>query len=149
MWEGAKGAALELEVSTIIDRPVATAWDFYAVHHVENHPRWDPTLELEATSDGPIGVGTVIKRRASRFGDTTEGTMEVVEFEPEKIMRVRTRDGPMTINGWVLFEPVDDETTRLTLGGEFPGVDDSMEDRIRPMMEQSASTIKALIESET
>jgi uncharacterized protein YndB with AHSA1/START domain len=139
---------LELEVSTTIDRPVASVWDFYALHHVENHPRWDPTLELEATSDAPIGVGTVIKRRATRFGETTEGTMEIIEFEPEKLMRVKTQDGPMTINGWVLFESVDDDTTKLVLGGEFPGMDDSMEEKIRPMMEQSASNIKSLIESE-
>lgn len=140
---------MELEVSTVIDRPVATVWDFYAVHHVENHPRWDPTLELEATSDEPIGVGTVIKRRATRFGQTTEGTMEVVEFEPEEAMRVKTQDGPMTINGWVLFEPVGKESMKLVLGGEFPGLDDSTEEKIRPMMEQSASTIKSLIESES
>jgi uncharacterized protein YndB with AHSA1/START domain len=140
---------LELEVSTTIDRPVTTVWDFYAVHHVENHPRWDPTLELEATSDGPIGVGTIIRRRATRFGETTEGTMEIVEFEPEKVMRVKTQDGPMTINGWVLLEPVDDGSTKLVLGGEFPGMDDSMEEKIRPMMERSASTIRSLIESET
>lgn len=140
---------MELEVSTTIGRPVATVWDFYAVHHIENHPRWDPTLELEATSDELLGVGSVIKRRATRFGKTTEGTMEIVEFEPEKVMRVRTQDGPMTINGWVLFEPLDDDTTKLVLGGEFPGMDDSMEEQIRPMMEQSASNIKALIESET
>jgi uncharacterized membrane protein len=140
---------LELEVSTTIDRPVGTVWDFYAVHHVENHPRWDPTLELEGTSDEPIGVGTVIKRRATRFGNTTEGTMEIVGFEPEKAMRVRTRDGSMIINGWVLFEPLDEVTTKLSLGGEFPGTGDSMEDKLRPMMERSASAIKALIEAET
>lgn len=140
---------MQLEVSTVIDRPVSTVWRFYAVNHVENHPRWDDSLELEATSDGPVGVGTVIKRRATRFGKTTEGTMEVVEFEPEKTMRVKTRDGPMTINGWALFEVVAEDETRITLGGEFPGVDDSMEESIRPMMERSASNMKTLIESET
>jgi hypothetical protein len=133
----------------VIDRPVSTVWDFYAVHHVENHPRWDPSLELEATSEEPIGVGTVIKRRATRFGKTTQGTMEVVEFEPEKVMRVKTQDGPMTINGWVLFEAVEDHKTKLVLGGDFPGLDDSMEEKLRPMMERSASNIRSLIESET
>lgn len=146
---GRRDPLLELEVSTTIDRPVATVWDFCAVRQVENHPRWDPTVELEATSDEPIGVGTVIKRRVTRFGETTEGTMEIVEFEPEKVMRSRTHDGPMTINGWMLFRPVDDDTTTLSLGGEFPGTDESMAERIRPMMERSASTIRSLIESET
>jgi uncharacterized protein YndB with AHSA1/START domain len=140
---------MQVEVSTVINRPVSTVWEFYAVNHVENHPRWDPSLELEATSDGPIGLGTVIKRRATRFGETTEGTMEVVEFEPEKAMRVKTQDGPMTINGWVLFEVFGDDETRIALGGEFPGIDDSMEEKIRPMMERSATNIKTLIESET
>jgi uncharacterized protein YndB with AHSA1/START domain len=140
---------MKLEVTTTIDRPVATVWDFYAVHHIENHPRWDPSLELEAISDGPIGVGTVIKRHVTRFGNTTEGTMEVTEFEPEKSMRVRTQDGPMTIDGWVLFSQLGPNETRLTLGGEFPGLDESMADNIRPLMERSASNIKSLVESET
>lgn len=140
---------MQVEVSTVIDRPVSTVWEFYAVNHVENHPRWDPSLELEATSDGPIGLGTVIKRRATRFGKTTDGTMEIVEFESEKAFRVRTQDGPMTINGWVLFESVNEEETRILLGGEFPGMDDSMEEKFRPMIETSAANIKTLIESET
>lgn len=139
---------MELEVSTVIDRPVPVVWDFYAVHHVENHPRWDPSLELEATTEGPIGVGTVIKRRATRFGSTTEGTMEVVEFEPEKAMRVETHDGPMTIHGWVLFEAVEGTGTKLTIGAEFPGMDDAMVEQIRPMMERSAANIRSLIEAE-
>lgn len=140
---------MQVEVSTVINKPVSTVWEFYAVNHIENHPRWDPTLELEATSDDPIGLGTVIKRRATRFGKTTDGTMEVVEFEPEKAFRVRTQDGPMTINGWVRFESLTGAETRIFLGGEFPGMDDSMEENIRPMMELSAANIKALIESET
>ncbi|MBK5267653.1 MAG: hypothetical protein JJE47_09495 [Acidimicrobiia bacterium] len=75
--------------------------------------------------------------------------MEVVEFEPEKAFRVRTHDGPTTINGWVLFESASSTKTRILLGGEFPGMDDSMEENIRPMMELSAANIKALVESET
>lgn len=140
---------MEIEVSTTINRPVSTVWDFYAVHHVENHPRWDPSIELDTDSEDPIGVGTVINRRANRFGKITEGTMEVVEFDPERAMRVRTQDGPVLINGWALFDPVDGEHTRVRIGGEFLGLDESMADKIRPMMERTASTIKALIESET
>lgn len=140
---------MQVEVSTTIDRPVSTVWDFYAVHHVENHPRWDPTLQLEVDSDDPIGVGTVFRRRANRFGKTTEGTMEVIEFDPERTMRVRTQDGPMLINGWAQFESVGDDRTLMRIGGEFPGLDESMADQIRPMMEKSASTIKAMIESDT
>ncbi|HJR86072.1 MAG TPA: SRPBCC family protein [Acidimicrobiia bacterium] len=140
---------MELEVSTVIDRPTSTVWDFCAIHHIENHPRWDSTVELEPTSGDPVGVGTIIKRRTNRFGTITDGTMEIIEFQPERAMRTRTQDGPMTIYGKMLVEPLGENQTKLVLGGEFPDMDDSMREKIRPMMERSASTIKSLIESET
>ncbi len=138
-----------VEASATIDRPVADVWQFYAVNHVANHPRWDETIELEAASDGPIGVGTVIKRRVTRFGNVTEGTMEVVEFKPEQVMRVMTNDGPMTIDGFASFQAIGDERTEITIGGEIPGIDDSMAEQIRTMMGGSVANIKALVESET
>ena len=140
---------MELEVATVVDRPVAEVWDFYAVHHVQNHPRWDPDLELENTTGGPIGPGTVIKRRNTRYQTPTEGTMEVVEFQPERIMRVTIQDGPIETNGWAKFEALDGTQTRLVIGAEIPAMDDAMADTIRPLMEPSLGTIKALIESET
>ena len=140
---------MRVEASTTIDRPVADVWDFYAVNHVANHPRWDETIELEATSDDPIGVGTVIRRRVTRFGNVTEGTMEVTEFEPERAMKVRTQDGAMAIDGFASFRTIGDEKTEITVGGEIPGIDESMAEQIRTMMGGSVSNIKALIESET
>ncbi len=139
---------MRVDASTTVPRPVSVVWDFYAVNHVANHPRWDPTIELEATADGPMGLGTVIKRRVTRFGKVTDGTMEVVEFEPEAAMSVRTQDGPMTIDGFAHFEAVEGGTL-LTIGAEIPGIDESMADGIRKMMENSVSTMKTLIESET
>ena len=140
---------MKLEASTMIDRPVATVWDWYAVHHVENHPRWDPAIELENPTDGPLGVGTVLKRRSTRFETPTDGTMEIVEFEPEKSMRAKIQDGPWTIDGWALFAAPSETETKLFIGGEFPGIDDSTAEMMREGIEQAAATIKSLIESET
>jgi hypothetical protein len=140
---------MRVNASITVDRPVADVWEFYAVNHVVNHPRWDETIELEATSDEPIGVGTVIKRRVTRFGNVTEGTMEVTEFEPESAMRVRTHDGPMTIDGFATFQAIGDEKTEFTIGGDIPGIDETMAEQIRSMMGTSVANIKALIESET
>lgn len=140
---------MRVEASTTIDRPVAAVWEFYAVNHVANHPRWDETIELEAIADGPMGVGTVVRRRVTRFGTVTEGTMEVIEFEPERLMRVRTQDGPMTIDGFASFQAVGEEQCEITIGGEIPGIDEAMAEQIRAMMGGSVSSIKALIESET
>jgi uncharacterized membrane protein len=140
---------MRVDASITIDRPVADVWQFYAVNHVANHPRWDETIELEATSDEPIGVGTVIKRRVTRFEKVTEGTMEVTEFEPETVMRVSTQDGPMTIEGFATFQSVGDDQTEFAIGGDIPGIDEAMAVQIRSMMETSVANIKALIEAET
>jgi hypothetical protein len=137
-----------IQEPTVIERPIAAVWDFCVAHHIENHPRWDPSVELEAPSDDPIRVGSVIARRATRFGTTTEGTMEITELEPMRIMRVFTQDGPMRIDGWMLFEAIDDGTTRFTRGGDFPGITDEQAAAIRTMMRQASGTIKELIETE-
>ena len=75
--------------------------------------------------------------------------MEIIEFVPEHRMAVRIQDGPITTNGWAGFEATGDGQTRLSIGAEFPGMDDAMADKIRPLMERSTQNIKLLIESET
>jgi hypothetical protein len=52
-------------------------------------------MELEQISDGPIRVGTVIRRRNSRSGTPVEGTMEVVEFEPNRAFGMIIHEGPV------------------------------------------------------
>ena len=138
---------MEIQEPTIIERPLAAVWDFCIVHHIENHPRWDPSVELEP-GDDPIAVGSVIARRTNRFGTISEGTMEITELEPMRIMRVVTQDGPMRINGWMLFEAIDDGTTRFTRGGDFPDITDEQAEMIRTMMRETSGTIKELVETE-
>ena len=139
---------MEIQEPTVIKRPLATVWDFCIVHHIENHPRWDPSVELQAHSDEPLRVGSVITRRTTRFGTPTEGTMEITELEPMRMMRVLTQDGPMRINGWMLFEAIDGGTTRFIRGGDFPDITDEQAATIRTMMRQTSETIKELIETE-
>ncbi len=81
------------QVSQVIDRPLDKVFHFYADEHVRNHPRWDPDIELWLDSDDPIKVGTVIRRRNSRSGTPVEGTMEVVEYEPNRAFGTVIHDG--------------------------------------------------------
>jgi hypothetical protein len=139
---------MRLEHSGIVDRPVSTVWDFVAVHHVENHPRWDPDVELQATSAEPLGPGSVIRRRTHRLGRTTEGTTEIVEFDRERRIEVVTLEGDAEFTGWIEVVAEGPERTRITLGGDMP-VDESMAEQILPLMRRSVDTIRALIEAET
>ena len=140
---------MDVEATTVIERSVVTVWDFYAVHQVENHPRWDPDMSLEKVTSGPIGVGTVIKRRTTRFGALIEGTMEVVEFDPLRAMGTKIRDGQTEMRGRATFTVEGQNRTRLTMHVELPGADPSMAGKLAPLVQRSADTIKRLIESES
>ena len=139
--------AIRIEVSEEIDRPVPVVFRFFADDHVRNHPRWDPYIELWRASDEPIGVGTIVQRRNSRSGTPVEGTMQVVEYEPNQAFGMITRDGPMEIPGRAIFEDAGEGRTRLTLTAEMP-LDESMKEPITGSVRQSLQNIKELIEKE-
>jgi len=65
--------SVKVQVSVVIDRSVAEVFRVFAREHVRNHPRWDPFMQLEQVTDGPIGVGTIIKRINSHSGSPVEG----------------------------------------------------------------------------
>ena len=141
--------AVQVQVSTVIDRSVDKVFHFMVDEHVRNHPRWDSDIELELEFDGPIGVGTIIRRRNSRSGTFVEGTMEVVEFEPNQRFGVVIHEGPVEARGWIAFEALGDDQTNVTRGVELPGMDESMDKSLRmSRMEETGHVIKRLIESE-
>jgi hypothetical protein len=140
---------MEVEGTAVIKRPIAAVWDFYAVHHVENHPRWDPDMALEQVTSGPIGVGTVITRHNTRFGESVDGSMEITQFDAPRVMGVRIRDGETEMLGRGVLTPDGPTWTRLTIHVEIPGAPPSEAERFGPFVQRSVETIKRLVEAET
>ena len=142
--------AAQIRFSQVIDRPVTKVFHFVAEQHVRNHPRWDPDIELWLESDSPIRVGTIIQRRNSRSGTSVEGTMEVVEFEPNRAFGTVIHDGPAEMCGRITFEVVNEYQTKVTTVIDIPGMDESMDKSfITSRLERSGQNMKQLIESET
>lgn len=139
---------VRVQVSTVIDRPLKEVFQFYAYEHIRNHPRWDPDMQLEQVTDGPIGVGTIVRRRNTHSGTAIEGTMEVVEFEPNRAFGVVIHDGASETHGRAIFIAEGQERTILTISAEFTDMDESLESWITSLVERSAQNIKHLIESE-
>lgn len=141
---------MKIQVSVEIERPVANVWRFWAVEHVRNHPRWDPDIELEQISEGPIGLGTRIRRRNTRWETPVNGEMEVVEFEPERTIAFSVHDANMKMHGRATFEANDAERTQLTVTTDIPGLDDQAAiELITKGMERSVANVKTLVEAET
>ena len=95
-----------------------------------------------------MGVGTVIRRINSRSGTPVEGTMEIVQFEPDRVIGMLTHDGPIEIHGQATFESVGENQSVLTLNVEIPGMDESMESMMSSAIQGSLQNIKQMIESE-
>jgi hypothetical protein len=141
--------AVELQYTQVVGRPVDGVFDFMVHQHARNHPRWDSDIELELVTDGPIGVGTIFRRRNSRSGTPVEGTMEVVKFEPNQRFEVVIREGPGEWRGWIAFEALDASRTKVTRGFELPGTGESIDRSLfMSRMEETGHEIKRLIESE-
>jgi uncharacterized protein YndB with AHSA1/START domain len=134
---------MKLELSQVIDRPPAEVFRFIATDHVRNHPRWDPKMELRQLTDGPMGVGTVIHRRHTHTGTPMEGTMEIVEYVPNRAFGMVIHDGPTEMRSRMTFEPEGPHATRLTGTLDVP----SMAEQMDPgPIQQSLRRMKELIE---
>lgn len=141
--------ALQFESSQVIDRPVDKVFRFFAMEHVRNHPRWDPDIELWLDSDSPIGVGTIIRRRNKRSGTPVEGTMEVVEFEPNRVIAMVIHDGPAVMHGRTTFEVISENQTKITTIIDIPWMDENADKTfLNSRLEQAAQIRKQLMESE-
>jgi hypothetical protein len=146
---------VRVEASEVIARPRATVFRFVAREHVRNHPRWDPDIQLRTDTEGPIGLGTIISRRNSRSGTPVEGTMEVVEFEPDESFGTMIREGSSEVRGRTTFESLGPDRTKLTISAELPSMSADVEAlgansaRLRQFMQRSVSRIKELVEAET
>ncbi len=142
--------ALQLQSTQVIDRSVDKVFHFYAIDHVRNHPRWDSDIELWLDTNSHIGVGTIIHRRNKRSGTSVEGTMEVVEFEPNRVISMVIHEGPVEMRGRTTFEAISDNQSKITLIIDIPGMDASTDKTfLNSRLERSAQIRKQLIETET
>lgn len=136
---------MKIEVSQVINRPPADVFQFVAVDHVQKHPRWDTKMELEQLSEGAIGVGTLVRRRHTRAGAPIDGTMECVEFEPDRAIGWLIHDGPVEMRGRQSIEPEGKGGSTLTITVDIPG----MVNPLDPLpVAESLRRIKELIGSE-
>jgi hypothetical protein len=140
--------SVKVQVSKVIDRSVADVFRVFAYEHVRNHPRWDPLMQLEQVTDGPIGVGTIIKRINSHSGSPVEGTMEITEFEPNRSIGLIVHDGLIEMISLAVYEAEGDGKTNVTMSLEIPNMDESMTGMMTSEMEKVAQTIKQFIELE-
>lgn len=142
--------SVRIQASQVVGRPISQVFQFYAVEHVRNHPRWDPDIELEMITEGPMALGSRIRRINKRSGAPVEGSMEVVEFEPDRAMGMLILDGPMEMRGRTSFDALGPDQTRVIVTVEIPSMPGSTDTGfLTGRVQRSLHLMKQLIESES
>jgi len=140
---------VDVQASTEVDSPIGDVWRFYAVEHVRNHLRWDPDMHLEPLSDGPIGLGTRIRRVNTRWARRWKARWR----SWSSIRNVRSASRSTTRTWTIGEEPRSRSSgparTHVTVTTGIEGMDDPENlEFLTRMMQRSVDNVKRLVETE-
>jgi hypothetical protein len=105
-----------VDVSTqiVIDRPLAEVARYAA--DPDNATKWYVNIEsVRWLTPRPAVLGTRVAFRAKFLRRTLEYTYEFLRYEPERLVEMRTAEGPFPMSTIYAWTAVDDEHTRMTL----------------------------------
>ena len=139
------------EGSITIDRPVNTVFNFIA--DGTNNPLWRSSVtDIERVPGKPTGLGAVFKQGLKGPGGRIDGDYEIVEYQPDQLIRFQVIAGPARPTGTYKFEAVG-SSTRVTfiLHFEPKGLTKLMDPMITSSMKSEIamlSDLKAYLENQ-
>ena len=143
---------INVEVSTVINRPVADVFAFVA--NFENHPKWETDFqEVKQLTPTPGGVGTTYQCLLKFPGQTATSKFEITEYAVnQKITYEGEAAGPAKPKGSFLFESVAGGTKITSLPqpefrGLFRLLEPMMAGYIRKNNVAHLSNLKRLLEA--
>jgi uncharacterized membrane protein len=105
---------VDVRTETVIGRPCAEVADYAG--DPTHAPEWYANIaSVEWRTPPPVAVGSQMDFVATFLGRRLAYTYEVVELEPARRMVMRTADGPFPMETTYTWEPLGDDTTRMTL----------------------------------
>ena len=114
--------AHEFSGSAVIERPIDEVFAFLGAG--TNDPKFSPRVQqIEQTTPGPVGVGTVFESKVKDAGMTTSRRFELTSFEPPTKIRWTERSKNMITvpDGGYDLEAVSDTQTKVTVHNQFEG----------------------------
>ncbi len=114
--------ANEFSGSSVVDRPIDQVFAFLA--DGTNDPKFSPRVqEIQKTTEGPIGVGTIFESKVKDAGMTTSRRFELTEFDPPAKIRWTERSKNLITvpTGGYDLEKLSDTQTKLTIRNTLEG----------------------------
>jgi uncharacterized membrane protein len=97
-----------------IGRPVDVVADYAA--DPSNAPTWYENIEsAELRTEPPVRTGSRVEFTARFLGRQLAYTYQITEFVPARRLVMRTAEGPFPMETTYTWQPLDDNTTRMTL----------------------------------
>jgi uncharacterized membrane protein len=135
-----------------VDRPAGEAFQFIA--DAENNPKWQKGMRsCQWTTEAPIGVGSIYEQRARFLGKSIASTFEVVAFEPDRSITIRTITSTFPIEVTRSAGPLGADRCRVSavVRGDPSGVFRIATPLLRRMVQRSVRAdyrcLKALLEA--
>jgi len=145
---------MEVAASIDINRPASAVFAYLA--DMSNNPSWQKGMErCTWTSDPPLRLGSTYDQEASFLGKQIVSSFEVVEFELDRVIRIRTTSGTMPIDVTRRVAQISPESTRVLaiVRGDPKGVFRVTSPIIRLLVGSSVRRdyrrLKELLESES
>ncbi|MGZ4327114.1 MAG: SRPBCC family protein [Solirubrobacteraceae bacterium] len=96
---------IDFTIQTDIDRPVGDVFA-YVTDPSKLHTWQTNTVSAMVVGGGPVGLGSrVVEVRRGPGGKELSQVVEFWEFEPDRRVSMRVVDGPVQIDGRLMFEP--------------------------------------------
>jgi uncharacterized membrane protein len=141
---------LKVETNIVIHRPVEDV--FAVLSNAENNPKWSSAfLEVNKTSEGPVGVGTTWRGVGKFLGKQIEVELEETGYEPNQKSAQKSRL-PFPVNQQMTFESVDGGT-RVNLkfeadpGGFFKLAEPLLASMVKRNIEGELANLKDLMDA--
>ena len=141
-------ASFEIQVE--IDRPVEEVFQYFT--DIARIPEWNSMVMEVTPSAHPIRVGSTAQIRMRLLGRTIEATQEVLEYEPNHRVVVRT-PAPIAVTDTWMFESLGAGRTRFTYrsvgetSGFFKLADPIVARVAKKQLTAQLETLKELLEA--
>jgi len=100
---------IKVETNVVINRPPDVVFAY--ISNFENNPKWQSGMqEAKFTSEGPLGVGSSYAQVAKFLGRRVESNFEVIDYEPNRLVKATSTAGSFPITFTRVVEPIEGGT---------------------------------------
>jgi uncharacterized membrane protein len=141
---------MEVRASTKIDKPKQEVFEY--ISDPNNDPTWiSGIVSAQVMTGWPVNRGTQVKRLATFLGRSIEYVLEIVDFQPNKLVAMRSIQAPFPMEVDYAVREVGSGTEfEIRVGGDAGGfyrlATPLMEFQVRRSLNRDVATVKKILE---